>query len=74
MPIRMVFTPNGSIAVGGDLSELKLIDSTGQPIDISGEKKIWLCRCGGSKTKPFCDGSHETVGFAAAEKAASPQG
>ena len=74
MPIRMVFTPNGSIAVAGDLSELKLIDSTGQPIDVSGEKKIWLCRCGGSKTKPFCDGSHETIGFQAAEKAAGPQG
>ena len=57
---------------GGDLSELKLIDSTGQPIDVSGEKKIWLCRCGASKTKPFCDGSHETIGFQAAEKAASP--
>ena len=72
MAIKMLFTPNGSIAVGGDLSELKLIDSTGQPIDISGETKIWLCRCGASKTKPFCDGSHETIGFQAAEKAAAP--
>ncbi len=72
MAIKMLFTPNGSIAVAGDLSELKLVDSTGQPIDISGETKIWLCRCGASKTKPFCDGSHETIGFRAADKAAAP--
>ena len=63
MPIKMLFTPNGSIAVSGDLSELKLIDSTGQPIDISGEKKIFLCRCGGSKDKPFCDGRHAAFKF-----------
>jgi CDGSH-type Zn-finger protein len=72
MTVKMLFSANGSIVVGGDLSELKLTDSTGQPIDISGEKKLFLCRCGQSKTKPFCDGSHETAGFSAAEPAARP--
>jgi CDGSH-type Zn-finger protein len=72
MAVKMLFTPNGSIVVGGDLSELKLTDSTGQPIDISGADKLFLCRCGASKTKPFCDGSHETIGFAAAEAASAP--
>jgi CDGSH-type Zn-finger protein len=72
MAIKMLFSANGSIVVGGDLSDLKLTDSTGQPIDITGEKKLFLCRCGGSKTKPFCDGSHETNGFSAAGPAARP--
>ena len=30
---------------------------------------IALCRCGGSKTKPLCDGTHSKVGFRAVERA-----
>ncbi len=31
--------------------------------DLKIRPKIYLCRCGGSKTKPYCDNSHKTNGF-----------
>ena len=30
---------------------------------------VALCRCGGSKNKPFCDGTHKTNGFTGDKKA-----
>lgn len=74
MAIRATFTPNGPIVLSGDLTELELVDPTGQKIDIAGEKRVFLCRCGASVTKPFCDGHHSEIGFQAAEAAVKAEG
>lgn len=42
----------------------KLIDQEGNEIDPR-RKTIALCRCGRSKIRPFCDGTHAMTGFQA---------
>ena len=49
-----------------------LIDADGN--QYAHEENFVLCRCGGSQTKPFCDGTHKTNGFTAMERAPKPEG
>ncbi len=51
-------------------SGLVLLDSEGEPFEIT-EDEIFLCRCGQSRTKPFCDDSHARTNFESAVKAPS---
>jgi CDGSH-type Zn-finger protein len=57
---------NGPYIVRGAVT---LLDVDGNEYDVSERKTIALCRCGGSTTKPFCDGTHSKTGFEAAERA-----
>ena len=51
-------TKNGPLLVKGNCV---LIDRDGKEIASCGP--FALCRCGGSKKKPFCDGTHSQIGF-----------
>ena len=48
-----------------------IVDADGNRYVAEGES-IALCRCGGSETKPFCDGTHKTNAFSATERAEQP--
>ena len=52
-------TPDGPLECTGPLTVMGADGRTA-----AGEKTL-LCRCGSSRTKPFCDGSHEKAGFKA---------
>ena len=45
------------------------VDADGNDYDLTGQTTIFLCRCGNSGTKPFCDGTHETLNFEATSRA-----
>jgi CDGSH-type Zn-finger protein len=57
---------NGPYLVQGD--DITAVDWNGETYAIS-KRPFALCRCGGSTTKPFCDGTHSRTGFKAAEAA-----
>ena len=58
---------NGPYRVQGPV---RIIDADGNEFDLADKGEvIALCRCGGSTTKPFCDGTHSKIGFDAATRA-----
>jgi len=52
---------NGPYLVRGPLV---LVDQDGNEIELK-RRVVALCRCGRSRMRPFCDGTHKTIGFRA---------
>ena len=69
--VRIIPTNNGPYLIEGPI---RVIDAGGTGHDVPEQTTIFLCRCGGSATKPFCDGTHETRNFAAANRAVHREG
>ena len=54
--VKLTVNNNGSLRVEGDF---EIVDSQGNPYGLGGRELVSICRCGLSKNKPFCDGSHK---------------
>lgn len=57
--VQVIPTENGPYKVTGPV---ELLDPDGNPIPVPATT-FFLCRCGGSTNKPFCDGTHSKIGF-----------
>jgi CDGSH-type Zn-finger protein len=71
MTIEITVRENGPYRISGPF---RLLDADGNEYELPTDKPtVALCRCGGSTTKPFCDGTHSSTGFAAAERAVAAE-
>ena len=59
-PVRLNPIPNGPLMVEG---RVEFRAAAG--VAFVTEERTWLCHCGQSANKPFCDRTHKKVGFAA---------
>jgi CDGSH-type Zn-finger protein/uncharacterized Fe-S cluster protein YjdI len=57
-PLEVTPLTDGPLQVRGNM---EIISGTGRVV--ARLETARLCRCGGSATKPFCDGTHERIGF-----------
>lgn len=59
-PLRIEPTHNGPLHITGHFT---VLNDKGEALWQGTE--AWFCRCGGSANKPFCDGTHQRIGFVA---------
>jgi len=53
---------DGPLQVSGGAS---VTDASGKEKTFDENNDAWLCRCGASKNKPYCDGSHKKINYKA---------
>jgi CDGSH-type Zn-finger protein/uncharacterized Fe-S cluster protein YjdI len=59
-PVTLLTIPDGPLRAAGPV---ELVSGTGRTFGRGTE--TYLCRCGASRNKPYCDGSHKAAGFKA---------
>ena len=60
-PLSVDPLADGPLKVAGNHA---IVSNSGRPVALT-SKTSYLCRCGASNNKPFCDGSHTRIGFKA---------
>ena len=55
----ITFYPDGPLLVRGTY---RVLDDSGQEVELT-RRTVALCRCGKSRQKPWCDGTHKAVHF-----------
>lgn len=55
---EVILVDNGPIRLKGNF---QIIDADGKPLEH--KQVVSLCRCGASKNKPYCDGTHKHIDF-----------
>jgi 3-phenylpropionate/trans-cinnamate dioxygenase ferredoxin subunit len=63
--VKITALENGPFRVQGPID---LMWDDGSPVQTE-KSTVFLCRCGASTKKPFCDGTHSKIGFQAAAAA-----
>lgn len=58
-PVTLTLYRDGPYIIRGPL---RIVDEDGNVVD-PGRATVALCRCGRSRTQPFCDGTHTRIGF-----------
>jgi CDGSH-type Zn-finger protein len=56
--VKITVAENGSYKIEGPV---RLVDQDGNTIETREGKPFYLCRCGHSTNKPFCDGTHKRI-------------